>query len=93
MTVLFIVLFSACQGPLPGQFACGNRTLDTVPNSQVCDGVVDCWGGQDERGDDCATQVFYCDQSGESQVILLALECDGVNDCDDDFDEANCPVP
>ena len=62
----------------------------SVPRSAVCDGVIDCWGGQDERGDDCATALAYCDQP-EPQAILAAAVCDGADDCTDGTDEADCP--
>ncbi|MCB9675442.1 MAG: hypothetical protein H6737_10025 [Alphaproteobacteria bacterium] len=72
------------------RFECGGKAEATVPGDLVCDGVVDCWGGQDERGDDCATELFYCDQP-EPQAVLAGLVCDGVDDCNDGFDEASCP--
>lgn len=83
--VLCAIVLTGCAE----QFECGGKAVATVPQSVVCDGVVDCWGGQDERADDCATELFFCGQP-EPEAILGALECDGVEDCGDGFDEVDC---
>lgn len=70
-------------------FECGGKALATVRTDQVCDGIVDCWGGQDERGE-CTTELFYCDQP-EPQAVLMAVVCDGTDDCPSGVDEADCP--
>jgi hypothetical protein len=70
-------------------FECGGKALETVPSSAVCDGVIDCWGGQDERTDGCATELAFCDQP-EPEAILADQVCDGVEDCSDGADEAAC---
>jgi hypothetical protein len=70
-------------------FQCGGKAEAFVSADVVCDGVIDCWGGQDERGDDCATELFFCDQP-EPQAILASLVCNGVQDCGDGYDEAHC---
>ncbi len=84
----FVVFLCGCSSV--GQFECGGKALTTVPNSAVCDGVVDCWGGQDERDDDCATETFFCEESTESEVILADQVCDGVEDCSGGIDESDC---
>ncbi|MBN2799802.1 MAG: LDL receptor domain-containing protein [Deltaproteobacteria bacterium] len=70
-------------------FECGGEALDTVPGAAVCDGAVDCWGGQDERTEGCETALFFCDQP-EPQAIEASQRCDGVEDCGDGADELGC---
>jgi hypothetical protein len=90
--IVMAVLLFAC-GAGSGDFECGGKTLDTVPQDAVCDGVIDCWHGQDETTADCATAVSYCDGPGETEAILESQVCDGEFDCsgDEGFDEADCP--
>ena len=83
--LLVLVLLAGCAT----DFECGGKALASVSADKVCDGVVDCWGGQDERGD-CATELFFCDQP-EPQAVLATAVCDGISDCGDDADEADCP--
>ncbi len=82
----------ACAGLLVGcaqPFECGGKAMHTIPGTAVCDGVVDCWGGQDERVDGCTTALAFCSQP-EPQAILAGRVCDDVEDCGDGADEADC---
>ena len=85
---LLLTCFLLSCGASSQPFECGGKDLATVPATAVCDGVVDCWSGQDER-EPCATELFYCDQP-EPEAILASKACDGTVDCGDGFDEANC---
>ena len=82
--ILVLLSLVACES----RFECGGKALTMIDGSRVCDGVIDCWGGQDER-QDCATDLFYCDQP-EPQAVLAAVVCDGTPDCSDGWDEAAC---
>ena len=88
MFTVWVLSLLSCGGPLGG-FECGGKALETVSASAVCDGVIDCWGGQDERQDDCETALFYCDDP-EPQAITASSACDGVEDCSSGVDEADC---
>jgi hypothetical protein len=68
---------------LPPPFTCGSG--ESVPESNLCDGVPDCFDGSDEVG--CPT--FTCD-SGE--MVPEVYECDYYYDCADGSDEhVRCP--
>lgn len=84
--ILLLALFACDMGPQT--FDCGGKAPQQIDGSLVCDGVIDCWGGQDER-EDCATELFYCDQP-EPQAVLADVVCDGTPDCSDGWDEAGC---
>lgn len=84
--LLLPLLLVACE---TGPFPCGGKSEDTVPRAAVCDGVVDCWGGQDERVDGCTTALSFCDQP-EPQAILATRVCDGSEDCPGGLDEQAC---
>lgn len=75
-----LVWLGACGGT--SDFECGGKALEIVPLSAVCDGVIDCWGGQDERADGCATELASCDQP-EPRAVLASQVCDGIDDCGD----------
>ena len=77
------LLMLACQQE------CGGKAEQYVSYAVWCDGIVDCWGGQDERDETCPTELFYCDQP-EPQAILQEQVCDGFDDCGDGFDELDC---
>lgn len=82
---MVVAVVAGCEG----SFECGGKALQNVPGSAECDGVVDCWGGQDERQDGCATELFFCDDP-EPQAILAGQACDGTDDCGSAVDEASC---
>ncbi|MFH1468668.1 MAG: hypothetical protein ABIO70_30035 [Pseudomonadota bacterium] len=83
MFITVILLLAGCT------FECGGKALETIPASAVCDGVIDCWGGQDERTDGCTTELVFCDDI-EPEAILAEQRCDGVEDCSQGEDEAEC---
>ena len=71
-------------------FECGGKAPQSISQDRVCDGVVDCWGGQDESQAGCDTLVAWCGQP-EPEAILASSICDGVEDCGDGLDEVDCP--
>ncbi|MEO0603360.1 MAG: hypothetical protein AAF211_18115 [Myxococcota bacterium] len=81
---VWMVLLLGCE-----RHECGGKVLESVPGSAVCDGVVDCWGGSDERVDGCETELAWCDQP-EPQAVLAQRVCDGTEDCNDGADEVAC---
>ena len=89
---LLPLLLVGCSTPV-GAFECGGKALQTGSRGAVCDGVVDCWGGQDEAVADCATDLFYCTESVESEAILGDRVCDGVKDCAGTVETAAGPLP
>ncbi|CAN8032593.1 unnamed protein product, partial [Ixodes persulcatus] len=64
-----------------------------VLHQKICDGLVDCPGGSDERNcpkGSCSPGFFFCRLVGVSKCIKDTLVCDGVADCDDQTDENEC---
>lgn len=88
---MLITLFLLLIGCPDDTFECSGKAPTTVPADAVCDGVVDCWQGQDESDEDCPTELFYCDQI-EAQAILAEQVCDGVDDCGVGADEVDCEL-
>jgi len=73
---------------------CWSRTCGTtsepLKKRRICDGVLDCSDGSDERN--CtANGQFEC-LNGESTVSLSQL-CDGITSCADGSDESTCVTP
>lgn len=52
----------------------------------LCDGVVDCFGGEDESDAHCA-DLFTC---ADGSTIQQSWVCDNIADCPDGEDEADC---
>ncbi|PVD31755.1 hypothetical protein C0Q70_07173 [Pomacea canaliculata] len=65
------------------QQACSSEAFCLTP-AQMCDRVVDCRGGEDERPCNCTTAEFKCPNA---QCIPKVSTCDTIRDCPDGSDE------
>uniref|UniRef100_A0A673Z2P1 Sortilin related receptor 1 n=1 Tax=Salmo trutta TaxID=8032 RepID=A0A673Z2P1_SALTR len=82
-------------------FVCQNR-VQCLFQSLVCDGIKHCEDGSDEdvAYAGCSTHAEFektCDaynfQCANGLCVSLGWKCDGMNDCGDYSDEANCGSP
>ncbi|KAL0973055.1 hypothetical protein UPYG_G00198300 [Umbra pygmaea] len=83
------------------EFVCRNRA-QCLFQSLVCDGIKHCEDGSDEDSTyaGCSTHPEFektCDaynfQCANGACVSLGWKCDGMNDCGDYSDEANCGSP
>lgn len=68
------------------QFHCGNYRC--IPQSQYCDGNVDCDDASDEENCCKSKTDFFCPSS--YKCIPQEKVCDSVRDCEDGWDELCC---
>ncbi|KAK1153494.1 sortilin-related receptor [Acipenser oxyrinchus oxyrinchus] len=82
-------------------FVCKNRR-QCLFQSMVCDGVRQCEDGSDEDSAyaGCSTRPEFektCDSSSfqclNGMCVSMEWKCDGMDDCGDYSDEANCETP
>jgi hypothetical protein len=83
-----------CDESAPGPGACRFLCSDgrCLPPEQICDGIADCPGGEDEvatycGGGDCASTEFTC---LDGTCIGADRICDGRDDCAGGEDERWC---
>ena len=67
-----------------------------IPNSQICDGSVQCFFGEDESFEECKNTfpkgaTFECLEANQSyyNITIYATPCDGIIECKNGEDE-NC---
>ncbi|RUS87493.1 hypothetical protein EGW08_004747 [Elysia chlorotica] len=73
-----------------GEYKCPQSTF-CIPASFVCDGVPDCWYGEEELGCKlCPTEQVHCNLT---YCIPKEYRCDGHDDCGDGSDETGCTSP
>lgn len=70
-------------GDLVGDFRCDPSLGDAsplIPRAAVCDGEIDCPGGEDENEENCVFVSCYDHPSSPTYIPEVFL-CDGVRDC------------
>ena len=70
---------------LPFHYTCANRVC--ISPDSVCDGIIDCDDGEDEKDCTCGNEYFQCDNG---TCIPTADYCDFIRNCKDGSDEAEC---
>ena len=82
---------------LPDEFYC-SKSSTCIKKSLTCNGLVDCFHGEDEAFEVCHNKSFVeaatikCIESNRNgeDIEILAVPCNGIRECRDGSDEDNC---
>ena len=79
-------------------FSTEELSHDCIKKSLTCNGLVDCFHGEDEAFEECHKKSFVeaatikCIESNRNgeDIEILAVPCNGIRECRDGSDEDNC---
>ncbi|MCB9694911.1 MAG: hypothetical protein H6736_24140 [Alphaproteobacteria bacterium] len=71
-------------------YTCGGPGAEVIPDTWLCDSIVDCGSGEDEALGTC----FLCAPEGAGPGLPIPgiWECDGIVDCPTGDDESECDL-